>query len=305
MTTTLERKRVRVSVGEIAYVEEGSGPTVVLLHGFPTSAHLWSDLVPLLAPRFRTIAPDLVGYGDSAKTPTDPLGVRAQAAYVRELLGQLGVREFAAVGHDIGGGVAQVLAFEGGVRALVLVDSVSFGSASKVEAFQSGGPSDQSESLAAAFVRSHLERGMSRRERLLEEDLEEFIRPWREDPSALTRAAQEVRGDELEGTERELEALDIPALVIWGEDDPYQPPEVAERLWDLFPDGSIALFPGCSHYVMKDAAETVLPLIGQFLRRRYLGEGGHDHQHPEGPITLDLGVSFQRPPDPGDELVDE
>lgn len=303
MTTTLERKRARVSAGEMAYAEEGSGPAVVLLHGFPTSAHLWSDLAPLLAPRFRTIAPDLIGYGDSEKPSMDPLGVRAQAVYVRELLGQLGVREFAAVGHDIGGGVAQVLAFEGNVRSLVLVDSVSFGSASKGKRHARNPYRDGAS--AEAYVRSHLERGMSRRERLSEEDLEEFIRPWREDPLALSRAARQVASDHLAGTEPELEALDIPALVVWGEDDPYQPPELAERLWDLLPDGSIALLPGCSHYVMKDAAETVLPLIREFLRRRYLGEEGHDHPRSEGPITLDLGVSFERPPHPGDELVDE
>src|SRR5688572_31568261 len=103
----------------MAYAEEGSGPPVVLLHGFPTSAHLWSDLVPLLAPRFRTIAPDLIGYGDSEKPSTERLDVRAQAGYVRELLEHLDISEFAAVGHDVGGGVAQLLAFEGSVRSLV------------------------------------------------------------------------------------------------------------------------------------------------------------------------------------------
>lgn len=305
MTTTLERKRARVSAGEMAYAEEGSGPAVLLLHGFPTSAHLWSDLAPLLAPRFRTIAPDLIGYGDSEKPPTARLDVGAQAGYVRELLEQLGVHDFAAVGHDIGGGVAQLLAFEGAVRPLVLLDTISFGSPPLVEAFQPTDGSVHDGGMAERYVRSHLERGMSRRERLVEEDLEEFIRPWREDPSALLRAAGEVDGDQLAGTEQQLKALDIPTLVLWGEDDPYQPPELAERLWDLLPDASIALLPGCSHYVTQDAAETVLPLILQFLRKRYLGEEGHGHEHQAGPVTVDLGVSFDRPPHPGDEVVDE
>jgi pimeloyl-ACP methyl ester carboxylesterase len=139
---------------------------------------------------------------------------------------------------------------------------------------------------------------------MLEEDLQEFIRPWREDPAALARAAREVHADSLAGTEPQLEALDIPSLVIWGEEDPYQPHEQAERLWDLLPDASIALLPGCSHYVTWDAAETVLPLVLQFLRRRYLGEEGHGHEHRAGAVSVDLGVSFDRPP-PGDEAVDE
>jgi len=78
---TLEMRRARVSGGELAYVDEGEGLGVVLLHGFPTSSHLWRDLVPMLAPRFRAIAVDLLGYGDSHK-PADPtaLTITRQAA---------------------------------------------------------------------------------------------------------------------------------------------------------------------------------------------------------------------------------
>lgn len=125
----LDKKRIRVSAGEIAYADEGDGPVALLLHGFPTSSHLWRDLVPILAPRFRAIAPDLLGYGDSEK-PGDPgaLTIRAQASAMRELLSALDVEEPAVVGHDIGGGVAQLLALEGGVKALTLIDSICFDS---------------------------------------------------------------------------------------------------------------------------------------------------------------------------------
>jgi pimeloyl-ACP methyl ester carboxylesterase len=289
----------------MAYADEGLGPAVVLLHGFPTSAHLWGNLAPMLAPRFRAIAPDLMGYGDSEKPAGAPLGVAAQAAYVRELLEQLDVHEFAAVGHDIGGGVAQLLALEGGVRSMVLVDSMAPGSPARVRGFPTVVGSDLSGAFAEAYVRSHFEEGMRRRERLSDEDLNEFSRPWRQDPSGLVRAVREVRGDDIRRMEVQLEALDIPTLVLWGEDDPYQPSEMAERLWELLPDASVALLPGCSHYVTEDAPETALPLILQFLRRRYLGEEGHDHGDHAGPVIVDLGVSFERPPHPGDELVDE
>lgn len=306
MTITLERKRASVSAGEMAYAEEGSGPPVVLLHGFPTSAHLWRDLVPLLAPRFRTIAPDLIGYGDSEKPAAAALDVGAQARYVRELLQQLGVQEFAAVGHDIGGGVAQLLSLEGGVHALVLVDSMSFGSRPPVlQPFPSEDLTLAEGRVAQEFVRLHLELGMSHRDRLAQGDLEEYVRPWLQDPAALARAAGETHGDVLVGTEEQLKALDIPTLVLWGEDDPFQPSELAEQLWETLPDASIALLPGCSHFVTEDAVETALPLMLQFLRRRYLGEEGHAHDHATGPVSVDLGVSFDRPPHPGDELVDE
>jgi pimeloyl-ACP methyl ester carboxylesterase len=288
----------------MAYVEEGSGPAVVLLHGFPTSAHLWSDLAPLLAPRFRVIAPDLIGYGDSEKPTTARLDVEAQAVYVRELLDRLGVNEYAVVGHDLGGGVAQLLALQGGTRVLILVDSITPRSelGTPLRPVETDGFDAAS---AEALVRDRFEHGISRRGRLSDEDLEEFIRPWRRDPSGLARAAHAAQADGIAGLENRLRDLDIPTLVLWGEDDPFVPSKHAEELWELLPDASIALLPGCSHYVTADAPETALPLILQFLRRRYLGEEGHDQAYHTGPVPVDLGVSFERPPHPRDELVDE
>src|SRR5207249_3727418 len=119
-------RRFATSHGELAYVDAGEGPPVVLLHGFPTSAYLWRREIPLLASRMRVVAPDLLGYGRSAKPKDTDLSITAQAGYVAELLDHLGIEKAAVVGHDIGGGVAQLLAFAGRAAALVLMDAICF-----------------------------------------------------------------------------------------------------------------------------------------------------------------------------------
>src|SRR6266849_2463009 len=122
-------KRASTSGGAIAYRDQGEGPVVVLLHGFPTSSFLWRREIPLLASRMRVIAPDLLGYGESDRPEGVDLAEVAQAAYVRELLDRLGVEEVAVVGHDIGGAIGQLLALDPdgpAVRALVLIDSACF-----------------------------------------------------------------------------------------------------------------------------------------------------------------------------------
>ena len=78
--------RVRTSGGELAYTDDGDGPPVVLIHGFPQSSFVWRDLGPLLSSRFRVIVPDLLGSGDSDRPVDGPLGLSAQASYVAELL---------------------------------------------------------------------------------------------------------------------------------------------------------------------------------------------------------------------------
>ena len=64
-----EKKFTKVNGKQIAYVEEGNGDPIVLLHGNPTSSFLWRNIIPELSTLGRVIAPDLIGQGDSEKLP--------------------------------------------------------------------------------------------------------------------------------------------------------------------------------------------------------------------------------------------
>jgi 2-hydroxymuconate-semialdehyde hydrolase len=291
----LDKQRVKIAGGEVAYVDEGRGPAVVLLHGFPTSSHLWRDLVPILAPRFRAVAPDLLGYGDSSR-PERPeaLTIEAQAGMIREFVERLDLGRPAVVGHDIGGGVAQLLALDGVVGTMVLVDSVAFDSwpIEGVRMLQDVRPEQVDDELARGVVRAALELGMGRPDRLSPEDREEFLLPWLGDPAALFRAARAIDGRGLTGTEDRLAGLDARVLVVWGEDDPFLPVDLAERLGQALPGATVAVLPGCGHFVTEDAPDVVLPLIAAYLRHHHLGQ---EHRH-ERTVPVDLGVSFERPP---------
>ena len=94
----------------MAYLQEGAGRPIVLLHGNPTSSYLWRNVMPRLRGRGRVIAPDLVGHGDSAKLPGTGdarYSLAEHQAYVDALLEELDVREdVVLVGHDWGGPLA-------------------------------------------------------------------------------------------------------------------------------------------------------------------------------------------------------
>src|ERR1044071_2711500 len=99
-------KTVEVLDSYMSYVDEGAGEaTVVLLHGNPTSSHIWREVVPLLAGRARVVAPDLIGMGDSGK-PRIAYSFAGRAAYLEALLDALGVAEPVLVGYDWGGSLA-------------------------------------------------------------------------------------------------------------------------------------------------------------------------------------------------------
>ena len=286
-----ERRRAAVSGGELAYVDVGDGPAVLLLHGFPTSSYLWRREIWLLAQRMRVVAPDLLGYGESDKPPDADLSEPRQAGYVRELLHQLGIASLAVVGHDIGGGLAQILALDGdgpAVDALVLVDPVCFDAwpIEGVRMLQQATPDQISAAFVEDVVRLTFDLGLRHRDRLTADDLQTYLAPWLAEPAAFFRAARGITGGGLAGREPELRDLDIPTLILWGEEDPFLPVELAERLGDTVPGSTTGLLPGCSHFLMEDAPQTVGPLIYEYLRSQYLHDG---HAHAEaGPVPVFL-----------------
>jgi haloacetate dehalogenase len=125
-----ERGIAAVAGIDIAYVVGGSGPPVLLLHGFPQSASMWARVAPLLAPRFTVVCADLRGYGDSAKpacrADRSNYSFRALAADQLGLMRRLGFERFHLVGHDRGGRTAHRLALDHpeAVRTLTVMDIV-------------------------------------------------------------------------------------------------------------------------------------------------------------------------------------
>lgn len=94
----------------------GSGPPVLLLHGYPQTHVMWHRIAEPLAERYTVVAADLRGYGDSSKPPTDaehePYSKRAMARDQVAVMAQLGFDAFAVVGHDRGARVAYRLALD-------------------------------------------------------------------------------------------------------------------------------------------------------------------------------------------------
>jgi len=286
-----EKLRVRTSGGELAYQDIGDGPPVVLLHGFPQSAYVWRDLAPLLSSRFRVIVPELLGSGDSDRPSDAPLDLPAQARYVGEALAALGVARFAAIGHSVGGGVAQLLALDGvGVDALVLISSTALDAwpTFATREVQRTPPDQEVELLVHSGIRAALRTGMADPDRIDVEQVARYLLPWSGDDrvASFFRFARALDGAGLNRPE-DLAELDVPVLIFWGEDDPFYPAEVAERLNAAIPTSTLGLLPGCGHFLLDEAVETIGPMIYEYLRARYL-RAPHGHGDASGVVTIQL-----------------
>ena len=125
-----EDRRIETSGASINLVTGGSGPPLLLLHGYPQTHLMWRKLAPRLATEFTVVAPDLRGYGDSSKPPAGPdnanYSKRSLAQDQVETMAALGFERFAVAGHDRGARVAHRLARDHAERIerLALLDIV-------------------------------------------------------------------------------------------------------------------------------------------------------------------------------------
>jgi pimeloyl-ACP methyl ester carboxylesterase len=252
----------------------GAGEPIVLIHGFPTSGHLWSDVAPLLPPGHRIVVLDLLGYGRSDPPAGQPLGVGAHADRVLALLDALGIREACVVGHGLGGGVAQSLAvrFPGRVSRLGLISSVAFGGWPsptlrlwrRLHALVRIAPPSWIQSI----IRTSLQRGYSDTERGVH-SLEYYARPFGTPPgrATLVQHLRALESGETRAIGARLGNLAIPTAIAWGRFDPFLPLSLGERLRAAIPNATLDVAPSAAHFTPEDTPAVVSAVVAQLLAR--------------------------------------
>jgi pimeloyl-ACP methyl ester carboxylesterase len=284
-----EKKRfVRVGEARVAYYEEGSGEPLLLLHGCPFSSYIWRKVIPLLSPRYRCLAPDLLGLGDTETRNDADWSLRAQAAMMAGFLGALGIECAHVVGHDHGGAVAQLLAAEHPDRVNRLV-------LSNAEAYDNW-PSEEERPFVRAtqvpLLGDLILWAWSRRplfrlalkeakavhdpKALTPELLDGYIRANLSDRHRRAKTRRFLAGQfELENNRTTMDLLeglrrfDHLTLLVWARDDPHFGPEWGERLGRDIPGVMrLELLPDTGHLLMEERPERFATLVGGFLTRR-------------------------------------
>jgi pimeloyl-ACP methyl ester carboxylesterase len=272
-------KHGTAQVGDVTlhYVEEGEGPLVVLLHGFPEFWYSWRKQIPALAAAgFRVIAPDLRGYNDSSK-PWDvaayhPLQI---ARDIAGLIAQSGDVPCAVVGHDWGGLAAWLLAMchADVVSRLVVINSphpVPYGRELRRSSSQKLRAGYQlffaMPLLPRLVVRPLLPALMRRLARLTDEELAEYRTTWRKPRATQSmlnyyRALRRYRGE----LRNVIKRIDIPTLLLWGERDPVFVRATTENFTEWVPNLQVERIPEAGHFVQSEAAEKVNAALIEFL----------------------------------------
>jgi len=260
-----EKESLQTSHGRLAYRRVGvrRPERILLVHGIPTSSYLWRHVMPALARRFDTVALDLLGFGDSDKPAGESYRLAAHAERVREFLDELHWPDCAVVGHDVGGGVAAMLAGRHAdiVTRLVLVDTICYDNFPIPSIERLKDPHYErpllEKGLEPSFRRA-FDKGIANG-RLSDEDLAEYVRPFRdpEGRAAYLRALRDLDTLDWMRERSRIENFPRPTLVLWGEKDAYLPPSDGERLAAAMPDAQFESLPGCGHFVPEDQPDAL------------------------------------------------
>ena len=265
----------------------GSGPPVLLIHGYPQTHVAWHKVVPHLAESFTVVVPDLRGYGDSAAPEPDPHRVayskRAMAQDLVEVMTALGFDHFGLAGHDRGGRVAYRLALDHPtrVRRLAVCDMVpTLDEAERTDWrlawstyhwFFLAQPAPLPETLIGQvpdfYVQHTLHSWVGKPEAIAPEAMAEYVRCFRrptviratcEDyPAGLSVDLAHDRADREAGTR-----LRRPVLAISGTQS--QSADLVE-MWRRWADEVQGLPLNAGHFVMEEAPKEVALALAQFF----------------------------------------
>jgi pimeloyl-ACP methyl ester carboxylesterase len=281
----IELKYLDLHGERIAYLDEGSGEAIVLLHGLAGSSDTWRSLIGPLSRKYRVVAPDLLGHGNSTKPRTD-YSLGALSVLIRDVLDELGITRATFVGHSLGGGIAMQFVYQHPdyVQRLVLINSGGLGPdvgmllrlASLpgaelvlpiIAAKRLLAPGERVWSLMRkAGIESPRGQEMWRHYRSLSDG------PTRQAFLRTVRGVIDHRGQAVSALNRLNTRMDFPVMAIWGERDAMIPVAHAYAAQQIRPDVRVEVLTDVGHFPHAERPTEVAELIDDFITSDPVGE---------------------------------
>lgn len=277
----IKRNVVRANGINQHYRVCGEGPDMVLLHGWPQTSYSWRKVLPLLAPHYRCIAPDLRGMGDTDK-PASGYDMRTVANDIHALIEALGLRDVYMVGADWGGLVARRYALDGlgALKRICIVDIVPhdriFANFTPTYArgawhyFFNAVP-DMPEKLVSHDVRTFLQamfRPKYHNPADMDEAIDEYVRAYSK-PGALRGGFAYYKAMFEENVALDAETPDAkiaePVHCVWGNSGGMGGPFDVLEMWrSVAPDVTGRGLDACGHYVHEEQPDALAEEIIAF-----------------------------------------
>jgi pimeloyl-ACP methyl ester carboxylesterase len=260
---------LKVGECELHYIDEGSGDVILFSHGTPEWSFGYRHVIGDLRTSFRCVAPDLLGFGLSDKSPGEEYTCKAHAERFEQLITKLGLQNITLVANDFGGSIALHYAVRNpqNVKAIVLTNTWCWSLSD-----------DPHYAKPARVMRTWLGKFMYRQmnfpvnavmpasygdRKKLTREIHSHYRKALPDPASRIGTYAFARelldaGNWWESIREKLGVLqDIPKTFVWGMADKFVPPYELEKWRKLFPNDRVVTLDGVGHFVHEEQPEAL------------------------------------------------
>jgi haloalkane dehalogenase len=280
-------KYVETRHGRMHYVDEGSGDTILFVHGTPTSSYEFRHLIGALSPTHRCIAPDHLGFGESDRPAAFAYTPEAHAEVLREFVETLNLDHITLVAHDFGGpiGLPLALAEPSRVDRVVVMNTWAWPlnddpKIARGAAFIGGAAGRLLYKYANASLRLIMPSAYGDKRKLTKEIHRHYLDAFRDRTArvlvlhALAKALLESRAHYQSLLDRIARLRSMPAVIVWGMKDTAFQPYQLDRWRQLIPEAEVVRIDQAGHWPHEEEPARVIDAMRSFLTST---RGRQDH----------------------------
>jgi pimeloyl-ACP methyl ester carboxylesterase len=263
---------LEIEGNKIAYLESGVGETVLLVHGITTYSFIWRDIITILSTKYNVVAIDLLGCGDSDKPLDKSYSLTNHAITIYNFVKAKGLKKIHFVGHDLGGGIAQIFAvnYSEMLYDFSVLNSVAydFWPVQPIVAIRTP--------IIRQFAMATLDLGVFeiivRRgvyNKAIDDDslMKLFWKPMltQEGRKGFLHFAECLNNKNLTDISDKLHANNLPMLIVRGDSDLYLSSEISEKLHKNISTSKLVIVPKAGHFIQLDKPALVSNLLIDFF----------------------------------------
>ncbi|MFA5326784.1 MAG: alpha/beta hydrolase [Prolixibacteraceae bacterium] len=276
MKALVNPQKCTVSGHSINYYREGTGETIILVHGITTYSFIWIELFYSLKNQFDVIAVDLLGCGESDKSIDVDYSIKYQTNLIFEFIVQLKLEKIHIVGHDVGGGLAQIFTVRHpeSVITSTFVNPVGydFWPVQPIVAMRT--PIVRQLAMATldfGMFKLIVQRGVFYKERVTTELMNYFFKPMRTKlgRKAFLHFASCLDNRNLLEISDELKQIKTPVLIVRGEADVYLRPDISLKLNHEIPGSQLVIISDAGHFIQFDVPDQLYTTLLEFIKTHH------------------------------------
>ncbi len=272
MAVAAQKHELLVGSHRLSFLRAGSGDPVLLVHGITTYSFLWRNIIPGLQDGNDVIAVDLLGCGDSDKPLDASYALRDHADRLRDFIHGLGLRRVHFVGHDLGGGIGQILAvrYPDLVSSLTMINTVAYDFWPVQPIIAMRTPIIRQFMMAAVDLGAFtliVRRGVYHKDRVTPELMGYFMKPMKtaDGRKAFLHFAHCLDNRDLTSIAAQLRRLRVPVLIVRGDADVYLSAQISERLHEQITASRLVRIATGGHFIQEDEPAWLARTVAGFL----------------------------------------